>query len=173
MSEVNVLEFNWNQVLEIIPTPIIVLKKDLSFFYANQAAQDLWTKLSAHSNILDNDLILFLKNIISNTAQNDVKSVFKVCIHNSHLNIKVSYNGEMTIMIFELQKKDVGEYVLIKEFFHNFNNPIFIASGKLQQIKNKLERDELSKIDLTREIDICLKNIGRANESIKVLKSNL
>lgn len=163
----------WEKYFNIIPSPIIVFKLDLSYLYSNQAAEKLWALVSYNSNKVDNEIIDILMHIGNNYDSNKDFHIFDFKYNQGTFKVKAYIEFDLFFLVFESYNSENKELSIIKDFLHDFNNPIFIASGKLSQIKNRIERNELSKIDLKREIEICLKSIGRANDSVNILKSNL
>ena len=173
MNTINLNYLSWQRIFDVIPNPIVAFTKDFSFFYSNKKAIDMWNISCENCNVLESDFIIILKEIFHKKITDDSIYSYEFNFKNQVVRVSFIVENDIYIVSFEASQIDFKDPKILEEFFHNFNNPIFIVSGKLHQLKNKINRNELNQVDLEREIDVCLKSIKRASHSVKQLKNNL
>jgi len=173
MNSTKLNYLSWQRIFDVIPNPIVAFTKDFSFFYSNKKALDMWNLSCENCNILDSDFIIILKEIFQKEIKDESIYSYDFNFKNQIIRVSLIVESEIYIISFDSSQIDFKDTKVLEEFFHNFNNPIFIVSGKLHQLKNKINRNELNQVDLEREIDVCLKSIKRASHSVKQLKNNL
>lgn len=173
MNSTSLNYLSWQRIFDVIPNPIIAFTKDLSFFYSNKKALDLWDLSRENCNILESDFLVLLKDIFQNHLKDDSIYFYDFNFKNQIVKVSLIVENDVYILSFDPTNIDFKDPKYLEEFFHNFNNPIFIVSGKLKQLKNKINRNELNQVDLMKEIEICLKSINRVTHSVQQLKNNL
>lgn len=173
MNPTNLNYLSWQRIFDVIPNPIIAFTKDLSFFYSNKKALDLWNLSCESCNVLESDFLILLQDVFHKKLNDDSIYSYDFNFKNQIVRVSLILENEVYIISFDSTHIDFKDPKILEEFFHNFNNPMFIVSGKLKQLKNKINRNELDQVDLMKEIDVCLKSISRVTHSVRQLKDNL